>query len=100
MGFCLYEGSYRQNPIGQTPLFAGGHQTDRLGDWVRVVWKMLDLFVCRFILSVWNVDINEYARLLISGRLKMQDQKMEDQRSERVFCKGNMRDCVVEKTQL
>jgi len=82
---------------------------------------MLDLFVCRFILSVWNVDINEYARLLISGRLKMQDQKMEDQekmkewkmqepqnqdrkmedqRSERVFCKGNMRDCVVEKTQL
>jgi len=26
-----------------------------------------------------------------------QDRKMEDQRSERVYCRGNMRDCVVEK---
>jgi len=25
------------------------------------------------------------------------DRKMEDQRSERVFCDGNMRDCVVFK---
>jgi len=30
-----------------------------------------------------------------------QDRKMEDQRSECVFCRGNnMRDCVVEITQL
>jgi len=29
--------------------------------------------------------------------LENQDHKMEDQRSERTFCGGNMRDCVVEK---
>ena len=29
-----------------------------------------------------------------------QDRKMANQRSERVFCRENMRDCVVEKKQL
>ena len=49
-------------------------------------------------------DLKMQNQMSLSGakntRPENQDRKMEDQWSERVFCRRNMRDCVNEKTQL